>query len=142
MGGAEGLNHGEHRELQPPMEDLNSITDKIILAAIRVHRELGPGLLESAYEACLGYELSSLGLRWERQKECPINYRGLEINCGYRMDLLVENEIVVELKAAEAILPIHIAQVLTYLKLSGRKLGLLINFNVDLLKNGIRRIAN
>ncbi|MDY6850259.1 MAG: GxxExxY protein [Thermodesulfobacteriota bacterium] len=123
-------------------ENLNRISEKIILAAIRVHRELGPGLLESTYESCLAHELTSIGLNFERQKECPVRYRGLQINCGYRMDLLVQDSVVVELKATEKILPIHKAQLLSYLKMSNLKLGLLVNFNVTLLKDGICRIVN
>ncbi len=123
-------------------ERLNKITEAVIGAAIAVHRELGPGLLESTYEACLAYELADRGLAVERQKEVPVVYRGVHLDCGYRMDLLVEKEVVVELKAVERIEPIHEAQVLSYLKLSGRKLGLLINFNVQVLADGIRRLVN
>ncbi len=130
-----------HREDQD-MTDLNLISEKIILAAIRVHRELGPGLLESTYEACLMHELVAMGLNTVRQKECPVYYRGQEISCGYRMDVLVEDSVVVELKATDRILPIHKAQLLSYLKLSKLKLGLLINFNVTLLKEGIMRFVN
>lgn len=112
---------------------------EIIGAAITVHRELGPGLLESAYEACLAYELSRRGLNFERQKELPIRYGNVFVDCGYRIDLLVENSIIVELKSVEKLLPIHEAQILSYLKLSGHKIGLLINFNVEILKAGIKR---
>lgn len=118
------------------------LTQKIIGAAIQVHRELGPGLLESTYEACVLFELAERGLRVERQKAVPIAYRGVRIDCGYRIDLLVEDLIVVELKAVAELLPVHEAQLLSYLKLSGRRVGLLINFNVRLLKNGIRRLVN
>ena len=108
-----------------------------------VHRELGPGLLESTYEACLVYELiNPLGLAVERQKELPVRYRGVKIDCGYRIDLLVEDKVIVEIKAVEKIAPIHTAQVLSYLKLSGCKVGLLINFNTRVLKDGIRRLIN
>jgi len=120
---------------------INEITEKIIGAAIAVHKELGPGLLESAYEACLIYELVQSGLRVESQKALPVSYRGVQIDCGYRIDLLVENQIILELKAIEKIEPIHEAQLLSYLKLSGYKVGLLINFNVKLLRNGIRRFV-
>ena len=122
-------------------ENMNRLSETIIGAAIQVHRELGPGLLESAYEACLEFELLDRGLRVERQKELPVIYRSFRIDCGYRLDLLVENIIVLELKAVEKIIPIHEAQIMSYLKLSGRCLGLLINFNVKLLKDGITRIV-
>ncbi len=124
------------------MERLNEITEAIIAAAIAVHRELGPGLLESAYEACLAYELAERGLAVERQKGLPVTYRGVNVDCGYRIDMLVEGSVVVELKAIEMLEPIHEAQLLSYLKLSGRQLGLLINFNVKMLKHGIRRMIN
>ena len=107
-----------------------------------VHRELGPGLLESTYEACLAYELAKRGLAVEQQKELPVKYRGVKLDCGYRIDLLVEEKVVVELKAVERLQPIHIAQVLSYLKLSRCNVGLLINFNVKLLKDGIRRLIS
>ncbi|MFZ2361443.1 MAG: GxxExxY protein [Anaerolineae bacterium] len=118
---------------------LNRLTAMIIGAAIEVHRYLGPGLLESAYELCLLYELERLGLRVERQKGLPLVYKEIGLEIGYRVDLLVEGLIVVEIKAVENILPVHEAQVLTYLKLSGCPLGLLLNFNVPLMKDGIRR---
>jgi len=120
----------------------NQITEAILGAAIEVHRTLGPGLLESAYEACLAYELVHGGLQVERQKELPLRYRGVSLACGYRMDLLVEDAVVVEVKAVDRLEPIHEAQVLSYLKLSGKHLGLLINFNVKMLKTGIRRLAH
>ncbi len=120
--------------------ELNEISGKVIGGAIEVHRELGPGLLESAYETCLRYELHQRGLRVEHQVAQPVSYKGLELECGYRLDLLVENQVIVELKAVEGILPIHEAQLLTYLKLRNLHLGLLINFNVPLLKNGIKRL--
>ena len=107
-----------------------------------MHRELGPGLLESAYEACLVYELGERRLKVDRQKVVPITYRGIRIDCGYRIDLLVNDQVIVELKAVEQVLPIHEAQLVSYLKLSGCKVGLLINFKVKLLKDGIRRFAN
>jgi GxxExxY protein len=122
--------------------DINKLTGEVIGAAIEVHKILGPGLLESAYEECLAHEFNLRDIRFERQKELPIEYKGLKIDCNYRMDLLVEIQLVLELKACENLQPIHEAQLLTYLKLSGRKLGLLINFNVPLLKDGIKRIAN
>ena len=124
------------------MTEMNRITDIVISATIAVHRELGPGLLESAYEACLVYELIQHGLSVERQKSVPVTYRGVKIDCGYRIDLLVEDKVVVELKAVERLEPIHEAQLLSYLKLSGYQIGLLINFNVRMLKQGIKRLAN
>jgi len=122
-------------------EEWNKISEVVLGAAIAVHRELGPGLLESAYEACLEYELLDRGVRVLRQKELSVVYRSVRIDCGYRIDLLVEDTIIVELKAVDKLLPIHEAQLMSYLKLSGRRLGLLINFNVKLLKDGIKRIA-
>ena len=121
--------------------DINEITRKVIGAAIAVHRALGPGLLESAYEVCLAYELSDRGLKVERQKALPVKYREVFLDCGYRIDLLVEEEVVVELKAVERLEKIHEAQLLSYLKLSGSKVGLIINFNVRVLKNGVRRMV-
>ena len=120
----------------------NEISEKIIGAAIEVHRILGPGLLESAYEACLTYELVSLNLKVERQKELPVKYKNKEIDIGYRLDILVENSIIIELKAVEKLHPIHEAQLLSYLKLSGLKLGYLINFNAKILKGNIHRKVN
>jgi GxxExxY protein len=122
--------------------DLNKITEAIIGAAIQVHRALGPGLLESAYEACLEYELAQLGLRVERQKPLPVVYRDVRLDCGYRIDLLVEDSVVVEIKSVDQLAPIHNAQLLSYLRLSGHQLGLLINFNVKMLKNGVRRLVH
>jgi len=124
------------------VEKINKITEKIIGAAIAVHRALGPGLLESAYEACLAFELVDREMSVERQKALPVVYRGVNVDCGYRIDLLVENVVIVELKAVERLDPIHEAQLLSYLKLSGCKVGLLINFNVKILKTGIRRFIN
>lgn len=121
---------------------LNELTEQIIGAAIEVHRELGPGLLESAYEAALAYELTLRGVKFETQKSQPVRYKGLLIEAGFRLDILVGGEVVVELKAVEAVLPIHEAQLITYLKLSACRVGLLINFNVPLLKQGITRLAN
>jgi GxxExxY protein len=122
--------------------DLNHISGKIIEAALRVHSALGPGLLESAYEACLLHELRKLGLSVISQVSLPVEYDGVKIDAGYRIDLLVEDCVIVELKAAEKLLPIHEAQILSYLKLSDNKLGLLINFNVVHLKDGIKRMVN
>jgi GxxExxY protein len=117
----------------------NEITQQIIGAAIKVHKQLGPGLLESAYEECLCHELTVRNMNFERQKPIPLVYKEAKLDCGYRLDLLVEGRIVVELKSIDGLGPIHEAIILTYLKLSGHKLGLLINFNVSLLKDGIRR---
>ena len=115
------------------------LTDKIIGAAIEVHKYLGPGLLESAYETCLAYELNALGLKAEQQKPLPVIYKDIFLDHGYRIDLLVEGTVIVELKTVEEITDVHKAQILSYLKFSGCKTGLLINFNVALLKNGIQR---
>lgn len=122
------------------MNDVNRVTEKIIGAAIEVHRHLGPGLLESTYEACLVYELQAVGLSVERQKSLPVVYKKIKLDQGYRLDLLVENQVIVELKVVEKLTPVHEAQLLSYLKLSGCKVGLLINFNVKLLKYGIKRL--
>lgn len=128
-----------HRDTENTEMELNSITEQIIGAAIEVHGALGPGLLESAYEECLCRELSLRDIPFERQKPLPVEYKGCRLDCGYRLDLLVAAAVVVEIKAVEAIDPIHEARLLTYLKLGGWKLGLLINFNVPVLKDGIRR---
>jgi len=120
----------------------NLLTGLIIGCAIEVHRELGPGLLESAYEQCLCHELSLQGAAFERQVSLPVVYKDIKLDCGYMMDLVVEGEIVVELKTVENILPIHEAQLLTYLKLYHRPVGLLVNFNVPVLRSGIKRIVN
>ena len=121
--------------------NINEITDVIIGAAIAVHKELGPGLLESAYEACLTFELADQKVKIERRKGLPIKYRGVQLDCGYRIDLLVEDKVVIELRAVQRLEPIHEAQLLSYLKLSGCKVGLLINFNVKVLKDGIKRLV-
>jgi GxxExxY protein len=123
-------------------ERLNKITESIIGAAIAVHRSLGPGLLESAYEACLAFELVQHGLTVEQQKPLPVVYREVKLDCGYRLDLLVEEAVIVEVKAVDRLAPIHQAQLLSYLRLSSCKVGLLINFNVKVLKGGIRRVVN
>jgi len=115
------------------------LTEAIIGAAIEVHRELGPGLLENAYAACLCRELQLRGLPFEHEKPMPVEYKGLHIDCGYRIDILVDGRVVVELKAVKKLVPVHEAQLLTYLKLSGVRVGLLINFNVPVLKEGIVR---
>lgn len=120
----------------------NELSKKIIGCAIEVHKALGPGLLESAYEECLHYELQSSGLKVQRQKPLPVVYKEIKLEAGYRVDLLVEDSVVIELKSVEALNDVHTAQVLTYLKLSGCKLGLLMNFNVLRLVDGIRRLVN
>lgn len=121
---------------------LNEISKGIIGAAIDVHKVLGPGLLESAYEACLQFELQERGWQVDRQKELPVLYKGIRVDCGYRLDLLVENAVIVELKAVEKLAPIHEAQLLSYLRLSGCRLGLLLNFNVQYLRQGIKRVVH
>jgi GxxExxY protein len=123
------------------MED-NEITEKIIGCAIKIHKALGPGLLESAYQACLYYELVKSGLSVEKEKPLPLVYEEVKLDCGYRMDLAIERRIVVEVKSVDALTDIHLAQVLTYLKLSNNRFGLLINFNVLKLKDGVKRIVN
>jgi GxxExxY protein len=120
----------------------NKLSEKIIGAAINVHRSLGPGLLESAYQECLLYELRLLGLKVEKEKALPIIYKEVSLDHGYRIDLLVENQIVIELKTVESFTDVHFAQTLTYLKLGNYPLGLLINFHTKLLKNGIKRFIN
>ena len=122
--------------------DINELSSKIIGAAIEVHKTLGPGLLESAYEECLCHEFGLRGLSNARQKPLPVTYKGIELDCGYRLDIVVENLIILELKSSEKIEPIHKAQLLTYLKLSDLHLGLILNFNVPFMKDGIVRIVN
>lgn len=122
--------------------DINELSSKVIGAAIEVHKHLGPGLLESAYEECLARELSLRELSFERQQALPIEYKGAKLDCGYRLDMVVEDRMILELKACAQLEPIHEAQLLTYLKLSGLKLGLLLNFNVPIMKEGIVRIVN
>ena len=123
-------------------DPLNNVTSGIIGAAIDVHRALGPGLLESAYEACLAYELIQREMKVEQQKPLPLIYRDVQLDCGYRIDLLVDDAVIVEIKSVDSLAPIHQAQLLSYLKLSGCEVGLLINFNVKLLKQGIARMVN
>jgi GxxExxY protein len=130
----------EHSENTEEFEN-NSLTDAIIGAAITVHRELGPGLLESVYEKCLAFELTGRGFSAITQQEIPVRYKNLTFDCGFRADLIVENKVLVELKSIDQFLPVHTAQVLTYLKLTNLRTALLINFNVQLLKSGIKRLS-
>ena len=123
-------------------ERLDRITSTIINSAIKVHRALGPGLLESAYEACLAFELLEYGAKIERQKPLPVVYKDVKLDCGYRLDILVEDSVIIEIKVVDHIVPIHKAQLLSYLRLSQCKVGLLINFNVKVIKNGIVRMVN
>ena len=120
---------------------LNDLSGKVIGACIEIHRELGPGLLESAYEECLAYELSKAGLRFERQMALPVRYKEVQLDCGYRLDFVIEGELILEIKATSEQHPIHEAQLLTYLKPDKKPLGLLINFNVPTLTKGVKRIA-
>lgn len=120
----------------------NELSSKIIGASIEVHKQLGPGLLESTYEVCLGHELKVLGLEVKQQIPLPVIYKNIKLNAGYRIDMIVENKIIVEIKSVDALAPIHTAQILTYLKLKGLKLGLLINFNEVKVVAGIKRIIN
>ena len=122
--------------------DINDLTGQVIGGAIEVHRILGPGLLESAYEACICVELDKRKISYERQKELPVDYKGTKLDCGYRLDIFVEKKLIVELKACEKLQSIHEAQLLTYLRLTGAKVGLLINFNVPVLKEGIKPLVN
>ena len=119
----------------------DGLSNRVIGCALNVHRELGPGLLESTYEQCLCYELSKAGISFERQKELPVKYQEVEIDCGYRIDILVEGKLIIELKSVESLQRIHEAQLLTYMKLSGCGVGLLINFNSILLRDGIKRMV-
>jgi len=119
--------------------DVNTLSNVIIGAAIDVHKALGPGLLESAYETCLCHELGIRGVEYRKQINLPVEYKDVQLDCGYRLDILVEDKVVVELKSVEKILPIHDAQLLTYLKLGGWHLGMILNFNVPLLRYGIKR---
>ncbi len=122
--------------------EINDITGKIIGASMHIHKTLGPGLLESAYKECLFYKLTKEGLFVEKEKPMPLVFEDVKLECGYRMDLLVEGAVVVEIKSVEALNDVHLAQTLTYMKLGKYKIGLLINFNVAILKNGIKRLAN
>ncbi|REJ75227.1 MAG: GxxExxY protein [Acidobacteria bacterium] len=123
-------------------QNLNDVSRKVIGASIEVHKEIGPGLLESAYEECLSFELETQGLSIKRQVPLPITYKGKVLSCGYRMDILVENEIILELKTVKKIEELHKAQLLSYLRMSGRHLGLILNFHSAYMKQGIKRIVN
>jgi len=124
------------------MKTENEIAKIVFDCALKVHKQLGPGLLESAYEECLFYELKKTGLKVEKQKELPLVYEEVKLGAGYRIDIMIENKFIVEIKSVESLHDVHLAQVLTYLKLSDCKLGMLINFNVTLIKNGIKRVIN
>jgi GxxExxY protein len=121
--------------------EFDNLSNKIIGCVIEVHKYLGPGLMESAYERCLSYEINAAGLKHEVQKQIPIEYKGIKLDVGYRIDLIVENSVIIELKSVEQILPIHEAQILTYMKLAEVSVGLLINFNVIKVKDGIKRFV-
>ena len=133
------MNHEEHEEHKGFTKGLEAVASAVVDSAFKVHRALGAGLLESAYERCLAYELTSRGLNVQTQVAMPLVYGGLTIGSGYRIDLLVEDAVIVEVKAIDALLRVHEAQMLTYLKLSRRRIGFLMNFNVALIKQGIRR---
>ena len=139
----QSLFHKEHQEMayQNIPDELNQLSNEIIGLAIKVHKALGPGLLESSYKECLFYEIINTGYFAEKEKALPLIYETVQLDIGYRIDILVETELVVEVKSIEALSDLHTAQVLTYLKLSGNRLGLLINFNVPLLKHGIKRLV-
>jgi GxxExxY protein len=130
-----------HRDTEAQRRYLNELSGRVIGACIDIHRELGPGLLESAYEECLAYELSIAGLQFERQKPLPVRYKEVQLDCGYRLDLLVEGELIIELKTVSELTALHEAQLLTYLKLQRKSLGLLVNFNVPALVQGVKRVA-
>ncbi len=128
--------------LDPETIRLDKLTEQVIGRAIDVHRALGPGLLESAYEECWCYEFSHAGLQFQRQVSLPVVYKGVRLDCGYRMDIVVEDSVIVEVKAVQRIIPVHEAQLLSYLKLHGKRVGLLLNFHSAVLKNGLKRIVN
>jgi GxxExxY protein len=121
--------------------EFDKLSNRVIGCALEVHRYLGPGLLESTYEQCLAHELKMAGIPFKLQCPLPVEYKGIKLDCGYRIDLLIDDSIIVELKSVEKILPIHKAQLLTYMKLSGISIGLLMNFNVEYIKNGIKRMV-
>ena len=131
-----------HEDADTQRAELNELSHRVIGLCMEVHRELGPGLLESAYEEALAYEFTQAGITFERQREMPLLYKGVKLDCGYRLDFIIEGQLIVELKAVTELLPIHQAQLLTYLKLERRSLGLLINFNTPALKDGVRRVVS
>ncbi len=131
-----------HKDAETQRSELNQLSHRVIGLCMEVHRELGPGLLESAYEEALAHELTHAGIAFARQCETPLVYKGISLNCGYRVDFIIEGQLLLELKAVTQPLPIHHAQLLTYLKLQRRSLGLLINFNTPALKDGIRRVVS
>ena len=130
-----------HRDTEAQRKRLNELSQRVIGLCIEVHRTLGPGLLESAYEAALAHELTMAGTGFRQQLDMPLEYKGVKLDCGYRLDLIIEGELIVELKAVQEVLSIHLAQLLTYLKLNQKPLGLLINFNVPVLKAGVHRVV-
>jgi GxxExxY protein len=129
-----------HRDTET--QRLNQITEQIIGCAIEIHRALGPGLLESAYEECLCYELSQKGLKFKRQVALPVVYKEVKLDCGYKLDIVVEDLVIIEIKAVQNLLPVHEAQLLSYLKSGNKPVGLLINFHISVLKNGLKRLRN
>ena len=129
-------------DADPGVEYLNKLTERIIGCAIEVHKGIGPGLLESAYEECLCYELSQAGLSFERQVSLPVIYKQVKLDCGYRLDIVVESQIIIEVKAVDQIISIHEAQLLSYLRMLNKRLGLILNFHSTVMKSGIKRIAN
>lgn len=129
-------------DVAPEAQRLDLLTEKIIGCAIAVHRVLGPGLLESAYEECICFELSQAGLRFERQVPLPVVYKDVKLDCGYRMDIVVEDAVKVEIKAVERLIPVYEAQLISYLKLANKRVGLLMNFHVPVLKSGLKRLVN
>jgi GxxExxY protein len=135
------INRMKNPTTETARQRLNELTGKVIGLCIEIHRELGPGLLESAYEECLAYELSKAGLRSERQRPLPVRYKEVQLDCGNRLDLVIEDALIIELKAVTELHPLHEAQLLTYLKLARKSLGLLVNFNGPALKQGVKRVA-
>ena len=131
-----------HRDLETQRAELNNLSQRVIACCTEVHRELGPGLLESAYEEALAFEFGRAGLAFRRQIDRPLNYKGVSLHCGYRIDFMIEEKLLLELKAVAALAPLHYAQLLTYLKLERQSLGLLVNFNVPALKDGVRRVVS
>jgi len=136
------MHHRDAENTEVAEKTINGLTQKIIGAAIEVHRILGPGLLESAYEECLAHELSLVGLSFRRQQPLTVHFKGVRLECAYRLDFVIEDQVILELKAVEKLLPVHEAQLLTYLRLARMKWGLLFNFHVSVLKHGIRRMVN